>query len=174
MSAPLILHPTELTLDQMAELKEIFFESSAKKEFKDQKEKDDFFWKYLGFYLVNFPDYVWIARLGRILGYVVGAPITNDPQIYEIQPHLKSFEAFFNDYPAHLHINCHAEARGLGVGSKLLKELENKLQEAQITGLHIMTSPESRNKNFYKRLGFDFEVTLNSSGSPILLMGKRF
>jgi ribosomal protein S18 acetylase RimI-like enzyme len=173
MSATLILNEPQLSEKEERELREIFFETSAKKDFKDHAEKEAFFHKYLGFYLENYPAYVWVAKGSRILGYVVGMPNTDDPRVHQIQPHLKIFSPYFKDYPAHLHINLHAEARGMGLGSKLLQEMVFKLQEANITGLHIMTGPDSRNKTFYQRLGFDFEVTLNFLGSPILLMGKR-
>lgn len=173
MSATLIFHAPQLSEKDQRELREIYFETSAKKDFKDAAEKEAFFYKYLGFYLENYPDYVWIAKSSHILGYVVGMPHTEDPRAHQIQPHLKIFSEYFKDYPAHLHINLHAEARGMGLGSKLLQEMVIKLQEANITGLHIMTGPSSRNKTFYHRLGFDFEVTLNFLGSPILLMGKR-
>jgi GNAT superfamily N-acetyltransferase len=156
----------------LKELKEIYFESSARKDFKDVAEKDAFYWKYLGYYLQHFPEFVWIAKGERILGYVVAAPASDDPALYKIQPHLEIFKKYFKDYPGHLHINLHNDARGQGLGSKLLLELEKQLQSLDITGLHIMTGVDSRNKNFYTRLGFDFQMALEFSGHPILLMGK--
>lgn len=173
MSATLILHMPQLSPRDQRELKEIFFETSAKKDFRDGAEKEAFYQKYLGFYLTHYPQWVWIAKGSRVLGYVVGMPNTSDPKLHQLQPHLQTFQKYFKDYPAHLHINLHAEARGMGLGSKLLQEMVIKLQQANITGLHIMTGPDSRNKTFYQRLGFDFEVTLNFLSSPICLMGKR-
>lgn len=173
MSATVIYNPKSLSPKQLSELKDIFFESSTKKDFKDQAEKDAFYDKYLGFYLTHYPEYFWVAEADKILGYVAGAPTTSDPWLHQVQPHLQTFESYFKDYPAHLHINLHSEARGMGLGSKLLQELANQLQDSNITGLHIMTGTDSRNKSFYQRLGFSFEVTLNFLGTPILLMGKR-
>lgn len=173
MSAPVIMRGDLLSQEELAEVRSIFFESSTKKDFKDEEEKEAFFWKYVGFYLVHHLSYFWVARTDRILGYVVGSPQSNDPELYSIQPHLSVFEEHFNDYPAHLHINCHTEARGLGVGTKLVKKLEEQMREEGIAGLHIMTGADSRNRSFYSKLGFDFEVTLNFEGHPILLMGKR-
>jgi len=167
MSETLILNYTESFLPQVSE---IFFEASTKKDFKDQKEKDAFFWKYVGFYLVNFPQYAWLAiNEGKVLGYVLGAPKTQDPNLYAIQPHLEAFEEHFTAYPAHLHINCHADARGQGVGKRLLLKLLSQLKVQGIRGLHIMTGPTSDNKAFYQKMGFDFEIAKNS----ILLMGIR-
>lgn len=173
MSAPVILNNPQLSENDLQELKGIFFDSSTRKEFKDPEEKEAFYWKYLGFYLTHHPELLWIAKSERILGYIVGIADSENEELLRIQPHLSTFKAYFKDYPAHLHINLHNESRGMGLGSKLLSELENQLQQAGIIGLHIMTGPDSRNKNFYSRLGFNFEVTLEFRGADVLLMGKR-
>lgn len=173
MSETVILnfkHPLISQSDFKEQLSEIFFEASTKKEFKDQKEKDAFFWKYVGFYLSHYPEYVWIAvQEGKVLGYVLGMPFTQDPSLYAIQPHLKAFQEHFKSYPAHLHVNCHADARGQGVGKKLVMKLLSQLKDQKVAGLHIMTGPTSDNKIFYQKLGFDYEIEMNS----ILLMGIR-
>lgn len=153
------------------QLSEIFFESSTKKDFKDQAERDAFEWKYLGFYLAHYPEYVWLAVEGsKLLGYVLGMPFTHDPSLYQIQPHLKKFETEFSQFPAHLHINCHVEARGKGVGSQLVKRLLEQLTQQQVKGLHIMTGVSSENRHFYRKLGFEFERVKDQ----ILLMGITF
>lgn len=157
----------------LAEIREIFFESSTKKSFKDPAEKDAFFEKYLGFYLRSFPELVWIAQGARVLGYVVASPDSHGEELLRLQPHMQTFENLFIDYPAHLHINCHHESRGLGVGSKLIEAVIKALKEQNIVGLHIMTGPDSPNRAFYKKLGFDFESQLPFQGAPILFMGKR-
>lgn len=152
--------------DQVAE---IFFASSTKKVFETQKEKDDFFWKYVGFYLAYYPEYAWLAvKEGRVLGYVFGMPFTQDPSLYLIQPHLKAFEEYFKTYPAHLHINCHESSRGQGVGKLLVEKLWQQLVSEGSIGLHIMTGPESENRKFYQKLGFGFELV----NKGILFMGK--
>ncbi len=169
---PEIVKLTNPTAKDLQELKEIYYESSSRKDFKDAADKEAFFQKYLGYYLSHFPEYVWVAKTDRILGYMIGAPETKLPDFYRLQPHLEAFENYFRDYPGHLHVNFHADARGMGLGSKLFSELEKEFQRMKIRGVHIMTGPDSRNKSFYQRLGFNFEVTLDFKGSPILLMGK--
>lgn len=155
--------------DFRSQVDEIFFESSSKKDFKDAQEKAAFNWKYLGFYLAHYPEYAWLAlQEGKVLGYILGMPFTHDPSLYGIQPHLKAFEEQFQNFPAHLHINCLHEARGKGIGKQLTLRLLNQLQGQGIKGLHIMTGPLSENRHFYEKLGFDF--TLEKNG--ILLMGK--
>lgn len=178
MSEAMILKLTDPALTPHSsqvhkEIEEIFFESSARKSFCDEKERARFQWKYLGFYLTHFPEYAWIARSQRVLGYCLGMPTTQSPELYQLQPHLATFESYYSEFPGHLHINCHADARGQGLGSKLVKEFEKGMQERGIKGIHLMTSPESRNRSFYQRLGYTFEIELAYQGSPILLMGKR-
>lgn len=173
MSETLIInfkHPLAAGQSIYSQVESIFFETSSKKEFKDAKECLDFKWKYLGFYLAHYPEYAWIAIKGdQVLGYVLGMPWSKDPSLYAIQPHLKAFEQFFETYPAHLHINCHPAAQGQGIGRKLVVNLLEQLRSQAVAGLHIMTGPASDNRLFYQKLGFDFEVTVNS----ILLMGIR-
>ncbi len=169
---PEIVKLTNPTAKDIQELKEIYFESSTRKDFKDEADKEAFFQKYLGFYLTHFPQHVWVAKSDRILGYMVAAPETRNTELYRLQPHLGTFEAYFGEFPAHLHVNFHADARGMGLGSKLFSELASEFKRLKITGVHIMTGPDSRNKSFYLRLGFHFEVTLTFQGHPILLMGK--
>lgn len=167
MSTPVIINFKE---EFRGQLSEIFFETSTKKDFKDQKEKDAFLWKYVGFYLSHYSEYAWLAiQDGKLLGYVLGMPKTEDPDLYVIQPHLKAFQEHFKTYPAHLHVNCHASARGMGIGKSLVLKILGQLKDQKIPGLHIMTGPTSDNKVFYQKLGFDYEIEMNS----ILLMGTR-
>ncbi len=166
MSATIIPYHPQYKL----QVEEIFFESSTKKEFKDQAEKIEFEWKYLGFYLTHFSQYAWLAIYeGKVLGYVIGMPHTNDPELNHIQPHLKAFEEQFKLFPAHLHINCHHETRGKGIGKALILRLIAQLRVEKISGLHIMTDTTSENRFFYQRLGFDFEFV----SGHVLFMGIR-
>jgi GNAT superfamily N-acetyltransferase len=163
-------HPLISQGDFKDQLSEIFFETSTKKEFKNSEEKETFFWKYVGFYLSHYPEYAWLAvQEGKVLGYVLGMPFTQDPSLFAIQPHLKAFSHEFKNYPAHLHINCHHDARGKGVGKRLVHTLLGQLKAQNIPGLHIMTGPDSENKLFYQKLGFEHEFVMNS----ILLMGIK-
>ena len=152
-----------------AQVRDIFFESSSKKSFLDDEEKRGFEWKYLGCYLQHFPELAFVARNGnKVLGYVLGSTESD----FETQPHLSAFDDLLTKYSAHLHINCHAESRGLGVGSLLIGGLEEKLQALNCNGLHIMTGVDARNRSFYQKLGFTFEAVRNFEQRPILMMGK--
>jgi ribosomal protein S18 acetylase RimI-like enzyme len=154
-------------------VREIFFESSSKKVFNDEAEKMAFLEKYLGYYLRTYPEFIYVSATDRILGYVIASPQSTSHELLGLQPHLNIFKEHTFKYPAHLHINCHRDSRGMGIGSKLILEIQKELQLFKIIGLHIMTSPESTNRSFYKKLGFDFEVVESFNGSPILFMGKN-
>lgn len=156
----------------LPEVREIFFESSTRKEFKSEEEKEAFFYKYVGLYLKHYPEFALIAVTDRVLGYIVGAPESSTEELYQVQPHLKNFASHYQKYPAHLHINCHHDARGMGVGGMLVANLEERFKTHKIHGFHIMTGPNAKNKSFYKKLGFDYEVVEDFQGSPILLMGR--
>ncbi len=151
------------------ELREIFFESSTKKVFLSDEEKETFYWKYMGFYLAHYPEFVWIGlKDEKVLGYILGMPFSHDPSLYSIQPHMEAFKEEYLEFPAHLHINCHLDSRGMGLGQELVKFFEDQLRRSGCRGLHAMTGPDSRNRSFYQKLGFDFEVTKNG----ILFLGK--
>lgn len=157
----------------LEEVREIFFESSTRKEFRDEKEKEAFFYKYVGYYLKHYPHFAFVAVENRVLGYVVGSPVSEETELSVIQPHLQIFKTQFKFYPAHLHINCHHESRGKGVGGQLVAKLEEVLVSNNIKGLHIMTGVDAANQHFYKKLGFDHEIMEEFQGSSILLMGKN-
>jgi ribosomal protein S18 acetylase RimI-like enzyme len=153
----------------LTQVEEIFLESSVKKIFKDDEEKRQFHWKYLGSYLERSPELALVAKKdGKVLGYVCGSLVTD----FEMQPHMKIFEDLLRKYSSHLHINCHFESRGLGIGSLLILELEKRLQALNTFGLHIMTGPDSKNRSFYHKLGFSFEEKRLFEDRPILMMGK--
>jgi ribosomal protein S18 acetylase RimI-like enzyme len=168
MSAAIVPYKEEY----LSELRDIFFEASIRKDFKNEDESSAFFFKYVGYYLVHYPDLAFVAVEDRVLGYVLGAPSSFEAELNKIQPHLALFERYFVAYPAHLHINCRPDTRGKGIGSMLVQRFEASLHKRGVPGLHIMTSYDAYNKKFYKKLGFHEEVVKEFKGSRILLMGK--
>ncbi len=149
---------------------EIFFESSAKKTFVDDKQKRDFLFKYLGFYKENYPEYFFIASDGdHILGYICGSPHSlTDKDLYQLLPHYSLFEDLYLKFPAHLHINLSSHCRGLGVGSKLLAFFEDKCS----AGVHLITGPKARNRSFYLKNNYTYESTREFNGLELHFMGK--
>lgn len=162
------------TLELKTPVDEIFFESSAKKDFKNEEEREAFRYKYLGFYLEKYPDLALVAQGETVLGYTVGALDSKDQALQRIQPHLNLFQEYFDKFPAHLHINCHALSRGMGIGSLLIKRLEELFVKHGVMGYHIMTSPDAKSRDFYRKLGLNFEVIKEFHGAQILFMGKTF
>lgn len=158
----------------LAEMREIFFESSMKKSFLNEDEKNFFYQKYLGFYVEKLPSWIYVAFDKKVLGYIVSSPASHDEELYSLQPHLKLFENLFDDYPAHLHINCHVETRGQGVGGQLIHAIFDKMKLNRVKGIHIMTVPQSENRNFYRKNDFLFETQSLFNGTPLLFMGKKF
>lgn len=169
MSASIV----QISDSHLKEVREIFFETSTRKSFKDEEEKDGFFYKYVGFYLKHYPELCLVSVDDKVLGYVVASEDSRGEELNKIQPHMATFESYTADYPAHLHINLHSESQGKGIGSQLVRKVETLLKSKDIKGLHIMTSPDAANQYFYKKLGFDYSVMENFHGYSILFMGKR-
>ncbi|MFW5785996.1 MAG: GNAT family N-acetyltransferase [bacterium] len=96
-----------------------------------------------------------------VIGYVCAVADTRShPELYQLAPHLSLFDDLYDEFPAHLHINLTAAGRGVGLGSRLIEVLEDRLQQADLEapGLHLVTSEGARNVSFYRRNGFTREV----------------
>jgi len=163
---------TPYSKEMLSEVREIFFETSAIKEFKDHPSKEAFFYKYLGYYLEHYPQLAFVVVDKNVLGYVVAASETLLKDLVLIQPHLEVFSQEIKTYQAHLHINFHLSAQGQGFGRKLIAQVESVLKSHDIKGLHVMTGPDSQNRFFYQKLGFTFQSVKDFQGSGILFMGK--
>jgi len=71
-------------------------------------------------------------------------------------------------WPAHLHINLLAEARGRGAGAGLVRAWFERLRDTGSPGCHLGTLAENRNAiAFFERMGF------RAHGEPHLLPGMR-
>ena len=157
---------------KVKEIQKVFFESSEKKDFVSLIERDQFMHKYLGLYYEMFPDYFYIAEWeGNVVGYICGAPVTMTPYLLKKQPHLIQFKEESIHFPAHLHINLTEKARGKGLGVELIERFCNELRNLNISGVHIITSPNARNIHFYKKVGFSF--VKENFNKNLLFMGKE-
>ncbi|MEY3902596.1 MAG: hypothetical protein RL189_1902 [Pseudomonadota bacterium] len=156
-------------------VEKVFFESSTKKTFKTPEEREAFKFKYLDWYSKHHPECFFIAfeKNSDVLGYICGVPDSRmDPELRELHPWFQNFADCYDNYPAHLHINCSESARGRGLGSTLLNLFENHLQAQGMCGVHLVTSPDARNVGFYDKNGYKFTKTTIWKGSSLLLMGK--
>lgn len=162
-------------LQDLSAVEEIFFLTAAIQEFKSNESRNAFKYKYLSFYLEKYADFCFVAKKeGVVLGYCLGSPLT-DENFYSYQPHLELFSDLYESFPAHLHINLHPKAQGLGIGQLLMEEWERFVKENSLAkGLHIMTAPDARNRRFYQRLGLVVENVRIFKGHSVLFMGKSF
>jgi len=151
------------------ELKEIFFSSSNTKDFKDANAKENFFYSWCGQYLEKYPDFFYLAFCkDTLVGYLAGCPDTQSLKGTSL------FSDLYQRYPAHLHINCHENYRGEGIGKLLVEHFKEDLKKKKIIGVHLITAPSARNTNFYRRMGFEHEVErLLDNNAPLLFMGGQ-
>ena len=156
-------------------IREIFFLSTSRTEWPDTETKDTFFDTWTSYYFTHASDLIFTANDGgRMLAYLTGCCDSAGAQT-EIEKKIKSFAVFadlFQKFPAHLHINAHPDARGQGVGSKLISHFCEVLKKRGVKGVHLVTSPDSRNRGFYRKNGFDFEVEREFKGHKLLFMGR--
>jgi len=149
------------------EIDTIFFEASATKDFAGEAERAAFRERWLGKYLTNEPQlaYVALARDGTLAGYLVGS--LSEPV---------GFEAFANaawEYPAHLHVNLAPQFRNRGIGGMLISAFATDALLAGATGMHVVTSADSRNVAFYTRNGFAEIVRTSIAGRELLFLGRK-
>lgn len=152
-----------------AELVNIFWETNLVPP-RDQAHQKSLQNKYLDFYLghkqaIN----LGIFTNNQCQGYILSLPATDTEEILQLQGHLKNFLHLFLHFPAHLHINVLPHWQGRGLGRMLMTALESKLRDQGISGVHLLTSPEASNRNFYEKLGF-IPTEINSG---ILFLGKN-
>jgi ribosomal protein S18 acetylase RimI-like enzyme len=166
----IIKNTTSLSDDHYQEIVDIFFESSAVKTFKDNQAKQEFKRKYLDHYIENYPNYCFVAEESNsIFAYILCCPHTLlDEYLLSAHPHLSLFNDCYEEFPAHLHINTAASARGKGVGSRLIEKLVSILDSP----VHLITATGERNVGFYLKNGFRQISEKEFKGSKLLLLGK--
>ncbi len=158
----------------LSQLREIFYESAAIKDFSSPEKKEAFYQRWCGIYLEQWPSYCLLAIEGeQLLGYLVGCPNSTEALKVLTMPGYDIFSEYFSDFPAHLHMNVHFSTRGRGIGQKLVDRYCQKLQEDKITGVFIITAAMSRPTLFYMKMGFNSSFTCDYGGSALLLMGKK-
>lgn len=156
------------------EIKYIFYISSSVQQFNSNEHKELFFEKWCGDYLSFYPHefFLYLDESQKLLGYISGCQNSNEALGKLRVPAFSLFADLFVNFPAHLHINFHPNARGKGLGSILVSHYENYLTTQNVKGLHLITSPEAKNVSFYERLHFNQTFIRESNGHPLLFMGK--
>ncbi|MEP6853738.1 MAG: GNAT family N-acetyltransferase, partial [bacterium] len=73
-------------------------------------------------------------------------------------------------FPAHLHIDLAASARGAGHGRALIVEFLTALQERGVPGVHLGVDPANTSAvRFYARLGFTALALDGAGPAPVYL-----
>ncbi len=153
-------------------LRAIFFISTSSK-FENDNQKDQFFNRWANVYFERWPELTFLyIENDRVLGYVCGTLDSDYFLTIDDVPTLRIFQDYFKLYPAHLHINCHPDARSKGVGSILLDHFFANLRLENVIGCHIVTSAKSQNISFYKKNNFSFCIERLYKNSSLLFMGR--
>ncbi len=152
----------------------IFFETAART-FADQPARDAFRHLWLGQYLAHERRHVYLATDASraVLGYLVGA--WDNPARSDRYPALTYFQGFASPcarFPAHLHINLTAAARGQRTGAALVDAFAAATAAAGIPGVHVVTGADSRNVGFYQRNAFREVARMDWQGRPIVFLGR--
>ena len=155
----------------LEQVKFIFYSSSSILEFSSPERKIAFFQRWCGEYISHYSDEFYIMYEDqKVLGYLSGCLDSKNGNFS--YPGYRVFEDLFEQYPAHLHINFHLDARGRGLGSLLVEAFCADLKNAGIRGVHLVTSTDAKNISFYKRLDFNYQVSRILNQMNLLFMGK--
>lgn len=156
-------------------IEEIFFLSAAPRSFASNRERSAFFETWTGYYREREPQSVFLAieASGRLAGYLTGCVDSRAAtQLYREVESYALFEDLFEHYPAHLHVNCHPDFRGQGIGSRLIGAYLALLRDRAVAGVHVVTATGTRNARFYRRNGFRDAVSRPWQGRDLLFLGK--
>jgi ribosomal protein S18 acetylase RimI-like enzyme len=78
-------------------------------------------------------------------------------------------------YPAHLHIDLMPRAHRQGHGTRMMRELMDRLRNQGTPGVHLgMAANNHRAHQFYLKLGFADLIRRGEGDDETLYMGKRF
>lgn len=157
----------------LKEIKEIFFECSSIKVFKDDEHRESFFYKWCGDYLALSPQSFFIYLINdKVAGYLSGYIDSKSALEKFLIPGPEIFEDCFDKFPAHFHINCSPNHQGKGIGRSLVEHYLTELNDSGVNGVHLITSTDADNLGFYRALGFEFEVPRSFKSHELLFMGK--
>ncbi len=140
----------------LADLESVFFLSSARRRFDTPADRARFFETWTGWHRRAAPgDILLWMEGGRALGYLTGCrDSAGAAELFDTVPDYALFADLFDRFPAHLHVNVHPDARGRGIGARLVEAFAADCG----TGLHVVTAAGARNAAFYARCGFTHAV----------------
>ena len=160
-----------------SQIEDIFFMCSSIKDFESLDKKNAFYKRWTGPYFDHCLDdfYVALDSGDRVLGYLSGCSDTIGKKQHFLEFAVYDlFSDLLAEYPAHLHINCHSDTQGKGVGSQLIAHYDQVLQKKSAEGLHIITTPDAKNISFYQKNGFSFSEVRKLGKTDLQFMGIKF
>jgi len=160
----------KLNPSHFKDIRNIFWQTSSKNDFKDHREKEQFQNKYLEYY-VNHKNSIGLVYIkdSKILGYILGISLF-DQSIIEINPIYQDFLDEISVDMGELHINLHPNSQGLGIGSMLISAFEDHLAKSGCRFSFLITHHQAKNYMFYMKNQYQ-EIKRNSNG--VVLLTKR-
>jgi GNAT superfamily N-acetyltransferase len=162
--------------NRLGDLEDIFFKSSAKRDFRTNEEQQYFRDMSFGRYTVKHRDSFFVALNGggRAIGYLAGC-LKNPTKLghFNDVTYFSYIEDICQAYPAHLHINIAEHYRGRGVGTALVERFVNWAEINSVPGIQIVTSNTSRSIPFYRRLRFTQLCEFSWNFGTAVCMGRQ-
>jgi GNAT superfamily N-acetyltransferase len=162
--------------NHLGDIDDIFFESSAKRDFRTHEEKQSFREMSLGRYIVNHRDSFFVAlnSAGRAVGYLAGC-LENPTKLDHFNDiaYFRYIDDICQNYPAHLHVNIAEQYRWRGVGAALVERFVNWGELHSVAGIQLVTSSTSRSIPFYRRLGFTELRRFPWNSGTAVCMGRQ-
>lgn len=153
----------------------IFFEASGTKTFATAEVRAAFRERWLGRYLRQYPDWVYLALRdnGSVAGYLLGC--LDDPATTALFSDIAYFQDFAHltaRFPAQLHVNLAPQARGQGTGGQLVSAFIDDARRQGCPGVHVVTARGLRNTEFYALNGFSEAGHVTLQGRDLLFMAR--
>jgi GNAT superfamily N-acetyltransferase len=160
----------------LADLDGIFFEASAKRDFRSEEEKQSFREMSLGNYIVRHRESFFIALddAGPVVGYLAGC-LENPTKLDHFKDvgYFRCIDDICESYPAHLHVNIAMQYRNRGLGTALVGRFAEWTKLHSVEGIQLVTSRTSRSIPFYRRLGFSELRTFPWMSGISVCMGRK-
>jgi GNAT superfamily N-acetyltransferase len=160
----------------LSDIDNIFFESSAKRDFRNEEEKQSFREASLGRYVVRHRDSFFVALddAGRAVGYLAGC-LENPAKLDHFKDiaYFRYIDDICQNYPAHFHVNIAGQYRNRGLGTTLVKRFAEWATLHSVEGIQVVTSSASRSIPFYRRLGFRELRTFPWMSVTSVCMGRK-
>ncbi len=160
----------------MAAIDHVFYSSSNTQSFPSETARLAFRERWLGRYLENVPEccFVAVAATGQAVGYICGSlhDPARDPLFADL-PHFAAFAHLTPRFPAQLHVNLDASARGQGIGSRLIDTFVASVRAAGAPGVHAISSRGARNIGFYTANGFPEAGAAAMGGIELVFLARN-